>query len=232
MASKLSFYNTSWNDRIATRTVENIDGDEDIIYLTGINQVHSGVEIEFAGQFTENIRVDMGASLGKWIYSDDATGTYRDSDGSDASYSYALKDLRVGDMPQASLNFGLTANPIDGATVQLSARHYRLFFSDWSPTSRAYSSDDDADRAQSWRTPPYTVFDLNASYYLPVEFGGVKPQLILNIRNLFDAVYIQDAVDNSRYNAVPFRVNDHSANAAEVYLGMPTSFNLGIKVNF
>ena len=54
----------------------------------------------------------------------------------------------------------------------------------------------------------------------------------MNIRNLFDSVYVQDALDNSRYNAIPFRVNDHSANAAEVFLGMPTSYNLGFKFNF
>ena len=56
--------------------------------------------------------------------------------------------------------------------------------------------------------------------------------VILNVRNLFDEVYVQDATDNSRYNAVPFRVNNHKANAAEVFLGMPTSYNLGIKINF
>ena len=39
---------------------------------------------------------------------------------------------------------------------------------------------------------------------------------------IFDEVYVQDATDNSRYNAVPFRVNIITANAAEVYLGMPT----------
>ena len=59
-----------------------------------------------------------------------------------------------------------------------------------------------------------------------------KPELFLNVRNALDAVYVQDATDNSRYNAEPFRVNDHTANAAEVYLGLPTSFNLGLKVNF
>ena len=52
------------------------------------------------------------------------------------------------------------------------------------------------------------------------------------IRNLLDEVYIQDASDNSRYNANPFRVNNHKANAAEVYLGMPTSYNIGLKINF
>ena len=41
MAGKFGFYSTSWNDRVATRTVQNEDGDDDIIYLTGINQQHS-----------------------------------------------------------------------------------------------------------------------------------------------------------------------------------------------
>ena len=74
--------------------------------------------------------------------------------------------------------------------------------------------------------------DLNASYNLPFEYNGATAQVVLNVRNLLDEVYIQDATDNSRYNASPSRVNDHSANAAEFYLGMPTSFNLGLRVNF
>ena len=62
--------------------------------------------------------------LGNWRYVDDATGTYRDSDGSDASYSYALKDLKVGDMPQASLALGVTASPVDDSKIQLLYRYY------------------------------------------------------------------------------------------------------------
>ena len=81
LAGKLNVYNTSWNDRIATRTVENENGDEDIIYLTGINQVHTGIESEFAAQINDMFRLDVGLSYGNWRYLDDATGTYRDSDG-------------------------------------------------------------------------------------------------------------------------------------------------------
>ena len=53
----------------------------------------------------------MGLSYGNWRYADDATGTYRDSDGSDQAYSYSLKDLKVGDMPQASFQPWLNCNP-------------------------------------------------------------------------------------------------------------------------
>ena len=232
MAAKLNLYSTTWSDRIATRTVTNVDGDDDIIYLTGINQNHSGVEVEFSAQINEMFRVDVGAGLGNWLYTEDATGTYRDSDGSDASYSYALKDLKVGDMPQGNLALGITASPVEDSKVQLLYRYYALHYSNWSPTSREFSEGETPDRAQSWRSPKYGILDLNASYKLPFEFSGVKPELFLNVRNLLDAVYVQDATDNSRFNAEPFRVNNHNANAAEVYLGLPTAYNLGIKFNF
>ena len=232
LAGKLNVYNTSWNDRIQTRTVQNEDGDQDIIYLSGINQVHTGIETEFAYQLNEMFRLDLGTSIGNWRYSDDAEGSFRDSDGSDQTYKYSLKDLRVGDMPQASMNLGITAVPTEGSTIQLTYRRYALYWSDWSPSSRAYSDGETPDRASSYQIPDYGVVDLNASYNLPFEFGGATATVVLNNRNLFVEVYIQDATDNSRYNAIPFRVNNHRANAAEVYLGMPTSFNLGLKVNF
>ena len=232
LAGKLNLYSTTWSDRIATRYVQNEDGDDDIVYLTGINQSHLGIETEFAAQINEMFRLDIGASLGSWKYTEDATGTYRDSDGSDQSYNYALDGLKVGDMPQFSLNFGLTASPVEGSAVQLTYRHYDLFFADWSPTSREYTDASDADRNQPFRIPSYGIVDLNASYDLPFELRGAKAKVVFNVRNLLDEVYIQDALDNSRYNAYPFRVNDHSANAAEVYLGMPTSYNLGLSIQF
>jgi iron complex outermembrane recepter protein len=233
LAGKLNIYNTTWNDRIATKYVQNEEGDDDIIYLSGINQNHFGIETELAYQLNDMFRVDIGSSFGIWKYLDDATGTYRDSDGTEESYSYSIKDVKVGDSPQASINLGLTASPVEAALVQITYRHYSLFWSDWDPTSREYTpGSTQPDRNDSWRTPNYGIVDLNASYDLPFEFNGATAQVVLNVRNLLDAVYVQDALDNSRYNAYPFRVNDHSASAAEVYLGMPTSYNLGLKVNF
>ena len=148
MAAKFNLYSTTWSDRIATRTIENTDGDEDIIYLSGINQNHTGVEFEFSAQINDMFRLDLGAGLGNWLYTEDATGTYRDSDG-ESSYSYALKDLKVGDMPQANLALGVTASPVEDSKIQLLYRYYALHYSNWSPTSREYSEGDTADRAQT-----------------------------------------------------------------------------------
>ena len=190
IAGSLNLYNTAWNDRVATKVVQNIDGDDDIIYLTGINQVHSGVEAELAAQLNDMFRLDIGFSYGNWVYTDDASGTYRDSEGSDQSYSYALKDLKVGDMPQSGFNLGLSASPVEGSSIQLTYRGYTLYYSDWDPTSREYSGSEAPDRVQSFRIPNYGLLDLNASYDIPFEYNGAKAQVVLNVRNLLDEVYI------------------------------------------
>jgi hypothetical protein len=54
-------------------------------------------------------------------------------------------------------------------------------------------------------------------------------RLFANVFNLFDATYIQDAVDNSRYNDFD---GDHDADDAEVFLGLPRSFNFGLRVTY
>ena len=232
MAGKLNLYSTTWSDRIATRSVVNLDGDDDIIYLSGINQNHLGIETEISAQINDMFRLDLGVGYGRWHYTEDATGTYRDDDGTDQSYSYSLENLRVGDMPQTSMIFGLSATPVEGSNVQVLYRAYSNHYADWSPTSREYGEGDSPNRDQSWLTPSYGVLDLNAYYKLPLEYSGVTPELFVNVRNLLDEVYIQDATDNSRYNAQPFRQNGHNANSAEVYLGLPTSFNVGLRLNF
>ena len=48
--------------------------------------------------------------------------------------------------------------------------------------------------------------------------------------HLWDDVYVQDAVDNSKYNGYGDKL--HLAHNAEVFLGTPRSFNLGLSVNF
>ena len=230
MASKLNIYSTTWKDRVQTKTAgdQGDSTDDVIVYLSGINQAHSGVEIEIAAQVHEMVRLDIAAGLGNWIFTDDASGTYRDGD-DDVSFNYALKDLRVGDMPQASLALGTTLTPIEGATLQILYRYYALHWADWGVSSREYADGETPDRQESWETPKYGVLDLHGSYDLPFELGPAKPKLFFHIFNALDEVYIQDATDNSRYNAWD---GNHTADDAEVFMGIPTSFNLGLKFNF
>ena len=42
---------------------------------------HSGLELEGSYKFNKQLRLDLGASFGDWIYTDNVIGTSRDANG-------------------------------------------------------------------------------------------------------------------------------------------------------
>ena len=118
---------------------------------------------------------------------------------------------------------------MSGLSIQALFNHYAENYSDWSPDAREIE-DGEADRAQVWKAPAYSRLNLHLNYDLPVDLGGTDISLFAHVFNALDAVYVQDAVDHSQYNGYGDRT--HSAHNAEVFLGVPRNFNLGLKVNF
>ena len=182
------------------------------------------------------VELDFIVSIGDWYFDGDAKGDYTEMEYNEegqiigqtsTEYEYALNNLKVGDMPQTSYVGGLTVKPIDGLRIQGLYKWYDNHYADWSPDSREV--DGDADRAQVWKTPSYGKLDLHLSYKLP-EIAGLDMTLSGHIFNVLDDVYIQDAVDNSKYNGFGDKV--HAAHNAEVFLGTPRHFNIGLSVNF
>jgi len=232
-AVKANVYNTDWRDRNLTKAVttgQGDSGDTEIIYLTGVNQNHKGFEMEASSQIIDMLRVDASMSLGNWTFVDDANGTLKDEGGTTlGEYSYSLKDLYVGDMPQSSFAVGATLTPMSGLSIQGLLNYYDNNYADWSPDSREIDGED-IDREQVWMAPSYSKIDLHINYDLPMDVAGTKMQLFAHVFNLLDATYIQDAVDNSKYNS--YGGTSHDADNAEVFLGTPRYFNLGLKVNF
>ena len=239
---KVSAYNMDWKDRNLTKAVtsgQGDSGDTDVIFLSGINQKHQGVEVEASAQLIDMISLDAVVSAGKWQFDGDADGNYQEDEFNDEGqvigqmttlYSYALDGLFVGDMPQTAFALGTTLTPIKGLKLQALFNWYDNNYADWSPDSREYvGSDEGADREQVWMAPSYSKVDLHATYALP-EVAGVHPTVFAHVFNALDAVYVQDAVDHSQYNSWGDKV--HAAQNAEVFLGTPRYFNIGLSVNF
>jgi len=232
-AVKVSAYNTDWKDRNLTKSVttgQGSSGDTDVIFLKGIGQKHQGLEIEGSMKLNDMIRLDGAVSFGKWKFDGDADGLYTEYDGDtpkQTSYTYTLDGLFVGDQPQTAYVLGTTLTPIDGLRLQGIFKMYDKNYADWSPGSRELSGD--ADRSQVWQAPAYNRLDLHAAYKLP-KIAGYDMTLTGHLFNALDAVYVQDAVDNSQYNGFGDKL--HLAHNAEVFLGTPRYFNLGLSVNF
>ena len=237
-----SAYMTDWQDRNLTKSVstgQGSSGDTDIIFLRGVNQKHSGVEIETNYMVNDMLDLMFVTSFGNWKFDGDAEGTYQENEYNSegqvvgfetTEYAYALDGLYVGDMPQTAYVLGVTLKPVKGLMVQAIHKTYDKNYSDWSPGAREYDgTDDDADRSQVWEAPGYSKLDLHMSYKLP-QVKGLDMTLNGHIFNVLDEVFVQDAVDNSRYNSYGSKA--HLAHNAEVFLGTPRYANIGLTINF
>jgi len=242
VAVKVSAYNTDWKDRNLTKSVttgQGDSGDTDVIFLSGINQKHQGLEIEGSMKLNDMIRLNGAVSFGNWKFDGDAAGNYQENEYNaegqviglkTTPYTYALDGLWVGDMPQTAYVLGAELTPIKGLRLSGVFKMYDKNYSDWSPGAREYDgSDADADRSQVWQAPGYNRLDLHGSYKLP-KIGGLDMSLTGHVFNALDAVYVQDAVDNSQYNGFGDKL--HLPHNAEVFLGTPRYANIGLVVNF
>ncbi|KAA3617729.1 MAG: TonB-dependent receptor [Calditrichaeota bacterium] len=233
LSLKGSFYYTMWADRSLPRNVRTSLDDTDIFFLTGLDQLHTGFEFEAAYQPISLFRVDLAGSLGSWEHTSDASGEYRALDSDDnlttTTYLVGVDGLMIGDAPQTQIAIAGTVFPVQGLNLQLQYRYYDDFYADWDPTDRIVFDGADPDRKQSWQVPAYGLLDFHGSYKLPVDLNGVTFSLNAHVFNILDDLYISDATDNSRFNGFD---GDHDADDAEVYMGLPQTFNIGITLSY
>ncbi len=234
-------YFTQWNNRTRNLFIRNLLGDnqDGLVNLLGVDARHMGIELEGAYQPADYMRFDGALSYGDWKHTNDPSGTYKPDDrqAETLEYKFYLDGLLVGDAPQFQVAYAVSIFPGGGLYGRVLGRTYGKHYANFDPFGR--TSDVDAG-IQSWRPPGYTVFDVNMSYRLPSElaaaFGG-NVRLFLHVFNAFDRVYVQDALDNSRFNGYRDAAErergqlSHKADDAEVFLGYPRSINFGFQIN-
>jgi iron complex outermembrane receptor protein len=234
---KVNYYYTNWKDRTISRNVTSGENMEAIVFITGMGQLHQGVEFEVYYKPIKYVEIGALASFGKWEYTTDVNAQYREYvDGGfiNRDMTIATNGLKVGDMPQTQFAGMLIVKPINDLRIQFDARYYKNHYADFDPLTREYGEGDTPDRTQVWLTPSYFIADLHLTYALPLK-GKLGVEVFAHVFNLLDGIYIQDATDNSAYNAYKIDgeiVNPHKADAAEVYLGLPRTFNAGVKLTF
>ncbi len=235
-------YFTQWNDRTRNQFIRNLLGDnqDGLVNLLGVDARHVGVEVEGAFRPSDFMRFDGALSYGDWKFTNDPSGTFKPDDRQSETeeYTFYLDGLLVGDAPQFQVAYALSVFPAGGFYAQVVGKTYGKHYADYDPFSRTTTLDRGV---QSWSPPGYTVFDLHLSYRLADEMsaavGGGTMRLFFNAYNIMDAIYVQDARDNSRFNG--YRddaerergILSHKADDAEVFLGYPRFFNFGFQIS-
>jgi len=224
---KLSGYYTLWNNRVITQNDFDQGGrDDGLIVVTGMDARYSGLEVEWAFQPSNLLRFDAAASIGNWEQTNDAKATFKDySGGTSESLTLYIEGLKIGDAPQSQIAVSGTVSPVKGLSLQGIYRHYANYYAQYNAQNRI----DPFDRKQSWKIPSYSLVDFHAAYDLPLDVNGIKFQVFAHVFNALDETFIQDATDNSKYNAWD---KDHDADDAEVFFGLPRTFNVGISIAY
>ncbi|MBI1182766.1 TonB-dependent receptor [bacterium] len=229
MNIKANYYNTTWTDRTKTILLNNnTTGAETFVFVQGINANHSGFEFELAYAPIKAIRIDAAASFGNWVHTGDAKGTFElPGTTSDTTVNFYINGLLVGDAPQNQIMTTLTVKPMSGLSLSAQYRYYGKNYSQWDPTSR--TSLENGGRPQSWKVPDYAIVDFHGSYRLPIKSDDFTIDVFAHVFNVMNNFYIIEAVDNSAYNSFD---KDHDADDAEVFVGKPRNYNMGIIFRF
>ncbi len=230
-----NYYYTLWKDRaISIGTYNQTTGREELVFITGMKELHQGIELEAYLHPTEWLDVSLIGSKGNWVYLNDVSGQYSSYDDQTGQVTvetktYYTKGLKVGDAPQSQFAAMLGFKPIKGLNIQIEDRYYMDYYANFEPTSRT----DENDRAQVWKVPNYNILDLHFSYRRPLK-NNMTLTFFGHVFNALNALYVSDATDNSRYNGWygPNHEYNHDVNTAEVFVGLPRTFNLGFRLEF
>jgi hypothetical protein len=219
--TKINVYRTSWKDRFITVGIE----DNGVANISGVEQIHKGIEIEANYRASEFVNLRGMLSLGDWEYGGNASGgAFDDSQNFIRDVTLYLDGVKVGDAAQFTSNLELVVRPTEN--LKLSAN--------WFTASRLYafiSADDfdEPDHQGSLRLPSYNLFDAGAYYTFKIGSSN-SLSLAANVNNLFNTQYIAESLTNTfqggrgRYNGID------TSNKA--FFGFGRTFNVSARYNF
>jgi len=223
--TKINLYRTSWKDRFI-RASQRIDGVQTSANISGVEQLHSGVEIEASYRASDMVQFKGMLSLGNWEYGGNASGpAFDDERNSLGTTTLYLEDVKVGDAAQFTTNLEMIVRPIEN--LKLSANLYnasRLFAQ---INAEDFGS---PDNQGSLRLPSYTLMDFGA--YYKFNFGGSNAlSIAANLNNAFDTEYIAESLTNNfagRGDTTFRGLNTTN----KVFFGFGRTFNVSARYSF
>lgn len=199
--AKVNLYRTEWKDRWFRRgSVDFGNGIRGYSEISGITQLHQGVEAEATYRVNRFLELQGMFSWGDYQYKGNASGSnFQDdntpiiTDGSNTSTLY-LDKVKVGgtnnSIPQTTASLGFTVTPVTDLRI----------YGNWQYTGRIYSAMNVNDFLkpgnEALKLPDFNLFNVGASYKIKLKNQNQYFTLGVNVYNLFDTTYIQDGATN------------------------------------
>ncbi|NNK73228.1 MAG: TonB-dependent receptor plug domain-containing protein, partial [Flavobacteriaceae bacterium] len=183
--ANLNLYRTSWKDRVVTSS--SVVNDQ-LQFATnqGVEQVHSGIEVDFGAQLLPDLRLNGFTSIGNWEFKGEGITRITDEEQNLISTEQADFDGgKVGDAAQFTVGLGADWRISNAFSVDADFRLYDNLYADVGAVK------------ENLKLPSYNLVDAGLSYTMRLGKNDTKSlNLRLNVNNVFDNVYISELRTN------------------------------------
>ncbi|MHC5309716.1 TonB-dependent receptor [Myroides sp. LJL116] len=245
--ANLNLYRTSWKDRV-TRATGRFDTDEigsngkpvqvnGYATLTGVEQIHTGMEMDFLYNPIDRLNITGSFSWGDWKYAKDVTGTYYneddntpiyDKDGNLETKTLYINGAKVGGAPQLIFNLGANYEIVQGLKVDANYRYNDNFYGTLNVDGAS-----DRGKSGSMQLPAFNLVDAGMSYRLPVGKDRSNSVVMrVNVNNVFNTTYITTARTNIQVDEKTTATWKGIDERNEVMFGVGRTWNFSLRYNF
>ncbi|MES2276776.1 MAG: TonB-dependent receptor [Bacteroidota bacterium] len=230
-------YYSPYMDRAKVFSVTNQDGTITTLNVSGINEVHQGVEVETKFRPVKGVTFSGMLSIGDYHYTSTTGASQITSDkpGSkpvDIPALY-LKGIKIGDFgssaasnAQTTASLGLDIQALPAVKIGGSVLFSGDYFASYDPSKLTAASGFDVTKFRPLGLPNYSTVDVNVAYRF--KFAGLDASFIGNIYNLLNTEYI-----NEGYEGNPTSLADVTRlNAIGVNYGNGRLFMTTLKIRF
>ena len=223
----LNLYSTVWGNRFISRGFTLDSGDSGTATFAGVEQTHSGLELEVKYRPTGSLTLEGMISAGNWRYTKDFNANIFDENqrniGTETLY---MKDVKVGGSGQFVSYLEADYRIADGFSVDLGLRTVSNLYAQFSLQDDAFS---DPNNQGAVELPSFNLVDFGTTYRF--DLGDNKMVARLNINNLFDTVYINQSLTNIHASASSDTWNGIDKQNF-VLFGFGTTWNFSLSYRF
>ncbi|MEL1226160.1 MAG: TonB-dependent receptor [Candidatus Neomarinimicrobiota bacterium] len=225
VAGSVNYYYASWEDRVQKGSLE-IDNVESFFNITGLNQLHTGIEYSIAFQPVPVLRIDLTGHKSDWKFSENLDYSYFETPGvpsTEESVQLYVKDVKIGGAPQQMHNLAFTGffNRIK-ASVELQSFGdlYAKFGYGDNPADVSRSLGPNNTWAEdAWKSDMTTLVNLKLQY--STELAGRNITINAAMHNVTDELFVNDVVDFGAGDVAGIRVR----------LGQPQHYTIGVTIS-
>ena len=211
--ANVNLYRTSWKDRFQRRSnitvtypdpsnpTTNITTTSAYANISGITEIHQGLEIDATANVTKMISLNGMLSMGDWFYEGNATGDmFTETNepialgGSVSGTTLYLDKVKVGNSAQFTAGAGFTLKPTDWVSFDAMYRGVRNLYANVNPLNFLYEA---SGKKGALELPTFGLVDLGLSF--KVKMSNAKQYFTLrgNVYNLLDKTYIAESRTNT-----------------------------------